>query len=374
MGTNEGGGTEMSNRRQFLKTLAGTTAGTTLAGWSGVELAFAGAQAAAPPAKRRQVLVAGKRVKVVDVHAHAIIPEVADLVKDTKLLRTAGPARGPQILGPDRLRVLDERGIDVQVLSVNLFWWYAAERDLAAQIVKLHDEKLSAWCAAHPDRFAALSSVALQFPDLAAEQLEQAVKNLGLRGAAIGGHVAGEPLSAPRFDPFWAKAEQLSALVFMHPGSAENVVKEDGLKGNGDLPNVVGNPLETTVFLSHIIYDGVLDRFPGLKICAAHGGGFLPSYLGRSEVACAVRPTANCQNKKHPSEYFKNQILVDSMVFSPEGLRHLVAETGPNQVVYGTDVPFNWPDTIDLVVNAPFLQAAEKEAILGGTLTKLLKL
>jgi aminocarboxymuconate-semialdehyde decarboxylase len=363
----------MGNRREFLKTLAGATAGTTLVGWGGVESAFGAAQTA-PAAKHREVVVGGKRVKVVDVHAHALVPEVADLVKGSKLMRSNGPARGPQVLGPDRLRVLDERGIDVQVLSVNLFWWYAAERDLAAQIVKLQDEKIAAWCTAHADRFVGLSPVALQYPDLSAEQLEHAVKDLGMRGAAIGGHVAGEPLSSPKFDPFWGKAEQLGALVFMHPGSAENVVKEDGLKGNGDLPNIIGNPLETTVFLSHLIYDGVLDRFPGLKICAAHGGGFLPSYLGRSEVGCEVRPAANCQNKKHPGEYFKKQILVDSMIFSGEGLRHLVAETGPSQVVYGTDIPFNWPDSVDLILNAPFLGDAEKEAILGGTLVKLLKL
>ncbi len=363
----------MSNRRAFLKTLAAATAGTTLGGWRDAASAFS-AQAEAAPAKRREIFVGGKRVKVVDVHAHAVIPEVAELVKGTKLLRANGPARGPQVLGPDRLRVLDERGIDVQVLSINLFWWYAAERDLAAQIVKVQDEKLAAWCSAHPDRFVALSSVALQYPDLAAEQLEHAVKNLGMRGAAVGGHVAGEPLSSPKFDPFWAKAERLGVLVFMHPGSAENIVKEDGLKGNGDLPNIIGNPLETTVFLSHMINDGTLDRFPALKICAAHGGGYLPSYLGRSEVACAVRPAANCQNKKHPSEYFKNQILVDSMVFSEEGLRHLVAETSSSQVVYGTDIPFNWPDSIDLIVNASYLHDADKEAILGGTLTKLLKI
>jgi aminocarboxymuconate-semialdehyde decarboxylase len=362
----------MGNRRDFLKALAGTTAGTTLAGWGGGGLAFGAGQAA--PAKRREVLVGGRRVKVVDVHAHCVVPEVAELLKDTKLMRSPGPARGPQVLGPDRLRVLDERGIDVQVLSINLFWWYAAERDLAAQIVKVHDEKLAAWCAAHPDRFVALTSVALQYPDLAAQQLEHAVKELGMRGAAVGGHVAGESLSSAKFDPFWAKAEQLGVLVFMHPGSAENIVKEDGLKGNGDLPNIIGNPLETTVFLSRMIFDGTLDRFPGLKICAAHAGGFLPSYLGRTEVACDVRPNANCQNKKHPSEYFKKEILVDSMIFSEEGLRHLVAETGPGQVVYGTDIPFNWPDSVDLIMNAAYLRDAEKEAILGGTLVKLLKI
>jgi aminocarboxymuconate-semialdehyde decarboxylase len=328
----------------------------------------------AAPSQRREIAVGGRRVKVVDVHAHCVVPEVADIVKDTKLARNAGQGRGPQVLGPERLRTLDERGIDVQVLSINLFWWYAAERDLAAQIVKVQDEKLAAWCAAHPERFVALTSVALQYPDLAAEQLERAVKELGMRGAAIGGHVAGEPLSSSKFDPFWGKAEQLGVLVFMHLGSAENIVKDDAWKANGDPGNIIGNPLETTVFLSRLIYDGTLDRFPGLKICAAHAGGFLPSYLGRSEVACEVRPNANCQNKKHPSEYFKKQLMVDSMIFSEEGLRHLVAEVGASQVVYGTDMPFNWPDSVELIRNAPFLADAEKEAILGGTLLKLLKI
>jgi aminocarboxymuconate-semialdehyde decarboxylase len=363
----------MRNRRDFLRVLTGATAGMSIAS-PGLMQGAAATPQAAPAAKRREVLVGGKGVKVVDVHAHCVVPEVADVVKDTKFARNAAQGRGPQVLGPERLRTLDERGVDVQVLSINVFWWYAAERDLVTQIVKVHNEKLAAWCAAHPDRFVALTSVALQYPDLAAEQLEHAVKELGMRGAAIGGHVAGEPLSSPKFDPFWAKAEQLGVLVFMHPGSAENVVKDDGLKGNGDPGNIIGNPLETTVFLSHMIFDGTLDRFPGLKLCAAHAGGFLPSYLGRSEVACDVRPNANCQNKKHPSEYFKKQILVDSMIFSGEGLRHLVAETGPSQVVYGTDIPFNWPDSVDLIVNAPYLGDAEKEAILGGTLVKLLKL
>src|ERR1700730_4766741 len=363
----------MRNRRDFLKALTGAAAGMSMAGRGLVEVAAGASQAT--PAKCREVLVGGRRVKVVDVHAHCVVPEVADVVKDTKLARYATPGRGPGVLGPERLRTLDERGIDVQVLSINVFWWYGAERELATQIVKLHNEKLAAWCTPHPDRFVALAPVALQYPDLAAEQLEHAVKELGLRGAAIGGHAAGEPLSSPKFDPFWAKAEQLGVLVFMHPGSAENIVKDDAWKtGSGDPGNIIGNPLETTVFLSHMIFDGTLDRFPGLKICAAHAGGFLPSYLGRSDLACEVRPNANCRNKKHPSDYFKQQILVDSMIFSGEGLRHLVAETGASQVVYGTDIPFNWPDGVDLILNAPFLGDGDKEAILGGTLAKLLKI
>jgi len=366
----------MPNRRDFLKTAAAATTGILLS----CETIAGGAQQAAPSApavagKRREVSIGGRRVKVVDVHAHCVIPEVADLVKNTPFAANAETrARGRNVMGSDRIRAIDELGVDVQVLSINGYWFYAADRELAAQIVKLHDEKLAEWCSAHSDRYVALSSVALQFPDLAAEQLEYAVKKLGARGAAIGGHVQGEDLSLPKYDPFWAKAQELGVVVFMHPQGAENVVKKDAWKGRGDLGNIIGNPLETTVFLSRMIYDGALDRFPNLKICAAHAGGYLPSYLGRSEVACQVRDNANCANQKHPTEYLKSQVLVDTIILSEEGLRHLVAELGSGQVVFGTDMPFQWFSNVDLVVNAPFLSDAQKEAILGGTLTKLLRI
>lgn len=369
----------MRNRRDFLKTAAGVTTGMLLAGDSFASAALqGGAAATAPgaPVQRRDVSIAGKRVKVVDVHAHCVIPEVWDVVKDSPLAQAAGPrARGANVMGPDRIRAIDQMGIDVQVLSINGYWFYAAtDRDLAAKVVRLHDEKLAEWCSAHPDRYVALSSVALQFPDLAAEQLEYAVKKLNLRGAAIGGHCNGEDLSLPKYDPFWAKAQELGVVVFMHPQGAENVVQKDAWKGRGDLGNIIGNPLETTVFLTRMMFNGTFDRFPNLKICAAHSGGYLPSYLGRTEVACEVRPNADCANKKHPSEYLKSQVLVDTIIISEEGLRHLVAEEGVGQVVFGTDMPFNWHSNVDLVLNATFLSDADKEAILGGTLTKLLRI
>ncbi|MEM9208707.1 MAG: amidohydrolase family protein, partial [Pseudomonadota bacterium] len=252
------------------------------------------------------------------------------------------------------------------------FWWYRADDTLADAVVQLHDETLSDWCGKYPDRFAALCSVAIQHPELAAMQLERAVNEFGMRGASVGGSVLGEPLSAARFDPFWAKAEALNVPVFMHPSNAAFLVQDDAVGGNGDLGNIVGNPLETTLFLSRLIFDGTLDRFPKLKIVAPHAGGYLPSYLGRTEVACDVRPNANCQNQRRPTAYLNDQVLVDSMVFSAEGLRHLVAEVGAEQVVYGSDMPFNWPDTIPLVADADFLSDAEKRAILGGNLERLL--
>ena len=325
------------------------------------------------PAARREVTIGGKRVRVIDIHCHCVI-DVTSIVKGTPLEKEGGGG-GNQVLGPQRLQLMDKTGVDVQALTINGFWWYAAtDRDLADRIVRAQNEGLAKWVAQHPDRFVAMASVALQHPEQAAAQLEDGVKRLGLRGASIGGHVNGEDLSLAKYDPFWAKAAELGVLVVMHPGGAENIIKDGALRGRGDLGNVIGNPLETTYFLSRLIFDGVFDKFPGLRVCAVHAGGYLPSYLGRSEAACVVRSNANCANKKKPSEYLKSQIVVDTMVFSPEGLRHLVAEMGVGQIVYGTDVPFTWPVSVDLVLEAPFLSDADKETILSGNLRRLLRI
>jgi aminocarboxymuconate-semialdehyde decarboxylase len=341
----------MTQRRDFIRFMAGAAGAAGMWG-RGVRARGQGAPTAAAGA-RRQVAVGGRAIRVIDIHCHCVIPEVAGVVKGTPLANAAGV--GNQGLGPQRLQLMDQQGVDVQALTINGFWWYAAERELARNIVTVQNEGLAKWVSAHPQRFVAMASVALQYPDLAAQQLEDGVKRLGLRGASIGGHVNGEDLSQPKYDPFWAMAEQLGVPVVMHPNGAENIVKPGALQGRADLGNIIGNPLETTYFLSRLIFDGVFDRFPGLKVCAAHAGGYLPSYLGRSEVACTVRANANCANKRRPSEYLRSQVLVDTMVFSEEGLRHLVAEVGVSQIVYGTDVPFNWPVTVDLILNAAFL-------------------
>jgi aminocarboxymuconate-semialdehyde decarboxylase len=358
----------MPNRREFLKTAAGATAG-----------AFAGFhpfQIGAPPGKRRELSIGGRRVKTVDAHAHCFVPEVWDLVKNTPLAETAkNNLTGNIALGnPQRLIDMDAQGIDYQAINVNA-WGYSADRALARDLIKLQNEKLSQWCAKHPDRFVGMATLALQHPDLAADQLDEAVKKLGLRGAAIGGSVEGQELSDRKFDPFWAKAEQLGVLLFMHPQPAPGTTQNPRLGGKGGLGNTIGNPLETTVFLSHLIFEGTLDRFPGLKICSAHAGGYLPSYSGRSDALCGRGSGADCKAlKKKPSEYFKDQLYIDTMIFHEEGLRHLIAEVGVSHMVYGTDYPFDWPVGIDFVLKAPFLSNAEKEAILGGNLVRLLRI
>lgn len=370
----------MATRREFLQGLAGAGAGIVFVGCGLVDAARAAMQVDGKR-KRREVVVGGRRVKTVDVHCHCLIPEVWDLIKDYEFgqffREQLDGSTGKQLnfsSVQERLRVMDDWGIEVQAVSINPFW-YSAERDLARQIVKLQNEKLAELCAAHPDRFVGMATTALQYPYLAAEQLEEAVKKLGMRAAAIGGSVNGEDLSAPKFRPFWAKAEELGILLFMHPqpqGVASQIRQR--LQGNGLLNNVIGNPLETTIALSHLIFEGTLDRFPGLKICAAHGGGFLPSYMGRSD-ACLVQSPASCKPvKKRPSEYLK-QLYFDSLVFTSEGLRHLAAEAGASQIVLGTDFPFGWPTNgVDHILDTPGLSDADRRAMLGETAVKLLRI
>jgi aminocarboxymuconate-semialdehyde decarboxylase len=349
------------HRRDFLKTISAGAAAAFFAGTSGIA-----------QTTRRRVSIGGRPVRVVDGHAHCVVP-VQHLTKGTPLEKMGGGAAS-NLLGPERLQIMDRQGVDVQALTINNFWWYAADVDLARTICLAQNEGLAQWVKQHPDRFVATATVALQHPELAAEQLQDGVKRLGLRGASIGCHVNGEDLSLPKFDPFWARAAALGVPVFTHPGGAENIVKEGAFRGRGDLGNIIGNPLETTYLLSRLIFDGTFDKFPGLRVVGAHAGGYLPSYLGRTEAACEFRGNAKCANTKRPSEYLKSQIVIDTMVFSDEGLRHLVAEAGVGQVIYGTDVPFNWPVTVDLVLNAKFLGDAEKEAILSTNLRKLLRI
>jgi len=353
----------MPDRRAFLRDAA-NAAGVVFTGCSVSRAAQAFGQPAGT--QRRAVTLGGRRVKVIDFHAHCVIPEAMEL------MGRKTPAGDPLLIGPERFRPMDDQRIDVEALSINPFW-YSAERELARRIVQIQNEKLAELCAEHPDRLVAFATVAIQFPDLAAQQLEEGVKKLGLRGASLGGSVNGEELSAPKFDPFWAKAEELGMPIFIHPQGVSELQKR--LQGNGFLSNVIGNPLDTTIALSHLIFDGTLDRFPALKICAAHGGGYLPSYAARSDHGCVTFPNSCSKTlKKHPTEYLK-QLYFDSLVFTPEGLRHLVAECGASQIVLGTDYPYPWMSTaVDHMLATPGLSDADREAILGGNAARLLRI
>jgi aminocarboxymuconate-semialdehyde decarboxylase len=334
--------------------------------------ARSGRGAAQPAPKRREVKVKGRRVKTIDVHAHCLIPAASKLLGEDAFKHHTG---GIVIQNEDatrRLRDMDAQGIDMEALSINPFW-YRADRDTAAEVVRLNNEGLVEICARHPDRFVAFASVTLQFPELAAQQLEHAVKKLGLRGAAVGASVGDSEFSDPQFHPFWRKCEELDVLVFLHPQGTPDLARR--LKGNGVLENVIGNPLDTTIALSHLIFEGTLDMFPGLKICSAHGGGYLASYMDRSDHGCLTFPhRCNRKLKKKPTEYLR-KLYYDALIFTPEALRHLAANVGSSQIMLGTDYPYPWEDkAVDHILKTPSLSDAERIAILGKTAAKLLRI
>jgi predicted TIM-barrel fold metal-dependent hydrolase len=354
----------MHNRRNFLKT------GIVFCGCCLIDPA----QAQQAP-RKLPVVVSGKRVKTIDVHSHCHFREAGALLGEEGAriqLPAVNGAAEAFIEIDKRLAAMDAQAVDMEVLSINPFW-YGRDRDLAGQIVKLQNEKLAELCASKPDRFAAFASLTLQAPDLAVQELETAVKKQGLKGAAVGGMVNGVEFSDPKLHPVWAKAEELGVPLFIHPQGTPELAKR--LSGNGWLPNTIGNPLETTIALSHLIFEGTLDRFPGLKICGAHGGGFLPSYANRSDAVIRTFPNrVGSLPKKTPTAYLRDgQLFFDTIVFTPEALRHLIAETGADKIMIGTDYPFPWTSTeVDLVLSTPGLSDEERIAILGGTAQKLM--
>jgi len=321
--------------------------------------------------RRREVVVKGNRVKTVDIHAHCAVPAAMAVLghKHDK----------PELLMSDttaRIAAMDQQGLDVAALSINPYW-YHAEKDAAAELIRIQNEALAESCAATPDRFVAFATAAWQHPELAVEQIRHAAKKLGFRGVSVGCVVEGEELADPKYHPIWAVCEELDLLVFMHPQGTKEIHATGRLSGSGLLTNTIGNPLETTIALSHLIFEGTLDRFPGLKICAAHGGGYLPSYANRSDAVCRTFPDrVGPLPKKRPTAYLKDgQLYFDTIVFTPEALRHLIAETGPDKIMIGTDYPYPWTSTeVDLVLNTPGLTDEDRIAILGGTAARLLGL
>ncbi|OFW03864.1 MAG: hypothetical protein A3I61_07020 [Acidobacteria bacterium RIFCSPLOWO2_02_FULL_68_18] len=372
----------MTTRREFIRGAAAS--GLVFCACGPIDLVYAQGSHKHPNlgSRRKPVIINGRRVRTIDVHSHCLFRDAVALMgADAKSVEP--PVKGaPEHYIPvsdeaaveERLAAMDAMGIDMEVLSINPFW-YRKDRDTAAAIVKVNNERLAELSAAYPGRLTAFASLSLQAPDLAVTELEEAMTRQGLRGAAIGGSVDGEDFYEPKFHRVWAKAEELGAVLFIHPQTPPELAKR--LRGNGWLSNTIGNPLDTTIALQHLIFEGTLDKFPGLKIIAAHGGGYLGSYAPRSDHACFVSPV-NCNPdivlRKKPTEYL-NQIYFDALVFTEEALRHLVAQVGPGQVVLGTDHPIPWEEhPVDRVMATTTLSLAQRAAILGGNAARLLNI
>jgi len=262
-------------------------------------------------------------------------------------------------------------GMDVQAISPSPFhFMYWLPGDVAIKMSRAVNEHLAGIVKAHPDRFVALAHVPLQAPDAAAAELEYCVKQLGFRGCEIGTNVVGGEVSRGR-DQFWKMANDLDVVVFMHPNG---FTQGDRLTDHY-FTNVIGNPLDTTVALGHIVFDGLLERFPKLKLVAAHGGGYIAHYPARMDHVWGARVDARTVLKKTPRQSLR-RVYFDTIVFEREQLRHLVNLWGVDHVLVGTDYPYDMGmyDPRGFVDGAKFLSGGDRAKIKGLNAAKLLKL
>lgn len=333
----------------------------------------------------------GERMPVIDVHAHVLLPGLhAEVerrdpggVRDAAALdlrrngadsqAVSGPmvgARVPKLTDVAvRLAAMDAQGVDRQWVSVspNHFYPWANEQ-LAVWVAQETNRLVAEHVAAAPDRLIGLGVVPLQHPSRILECVDDAVLGRGLAGVEISSFAGDVELSDPRLEPFWSRVEELGAIVFLHPFGCSLDERLDRFY----LANTVGQPAENAVALSHLIFAGVLDRHPGLKIVAAHGGGYLPTAIGRSDHAWRVRPDAHgCAQE--PSSYLR-RIWFDTVVHDGPALRHLVEVAGASQVVLGSDFPFDMGlDDPVAAVCAAGLPDEVTERILSGNAASLLE-
>ena len=295
----------------------------------------------------------------IDMHSHVMVPEAAaltqphiDLTKvplahfatdNTKALNRKQDAdRRPNILDIDvRLADMDAAGIDVQVIMPPPpQCTYTVPLEIGIKAARIVNAGLASFVAQKPERFAAIGTVPMQDGRAAAAELERSMREDGMRGAHILTSVNGLELSDPQFAPFWEKAEELGAVILIHP----NGFTEAGRMTRFYFNNVIGNPLETTLALHYLIFDGVLERHPALKLIAVHGGGYLASYSGRIDHAYGARSDVRGTLPHLPTTYLK-RVFVDSVVFTPHQLRHLVEVFGPDKVLMGTDYPYDMAES-----------------------------
>ncbi|MHB9755640.1 amidohydrolase family protein [Streptomyces sp. BYX5S] len=325
----------------------------------------------------------------IDVHAHVLLPEVEQLVAglpgldEAKALdaRRNGPdalavsgamirERFPRLTDVTaRLAAMDAQGVDVQLVSPSpSHYHYWADAETAEKLYRLAHESVAAHCAHAPTRLRGLGLVPLQHPELAVEALHHALES-GLLGVELSSHAPGRELSDPAYEPLWARAAETGAVLFLHPFGCTLDERLD----QWYLSNSVGQPTENAVALSHLIFSGVLDRHPGLRIVAAHGGGYLPTHIGRADHAWAARTDASAGCAERPSSYLR-RLYFDSLVHDPYVLRELVRAAGADRVLLGSDFPFDMGSEDPLgALRAAELPAADFDAVRGGNAAALLR-
>jgi aminocarboxymuconate-semialdehyde decarboxylase len=331
----------------------------------------------------------GKQITV-DIHCHVLTEKAEAMVKAAGLVerrprdvfaneRTrsvnqeqARRTRTQFTSIEKRLADMDVMGIDIQAITpAPNQTYYDAPPDLGIETARVINDNIADIVGRHPDRFAGLGTVPFQAPELAVVEMERLHRALGLRGIEIATNVAGADLSEERFRPIFAKAEDLELTLFMHPTG----FTEAGRFGDHYFTNVIGNPLDTTVAVHHLIFGGVLEACPRLKLVLAHGGGYLPAYSGRIDHAASARPDCCERIREMPATYLK-RLYFDTLVYTHPQLEYLVRQYGADHLLMGTDYPADMGeiDPIGFIESAPNLSAADRAAILGGNATRLLGL
>jgi len=331
-----------------------------------------------------------QRAPITDVHAHLLLPalqaEVERRAPEAFAQAQALEARrnGPESMAASgrmigerfprltdlgaRLAAMDEQGVERQWVSPSPSHFYPwAEEQLAVWIASEANRLIAEHVAGAPDRLTGLGLVPLQHPSRILELVDDAVLGRGLAGIEISSFAGDVELSDPRLEPLWTRVEELGAIVFLHPFGCSLDERLDRFY----LSNTVGQPVENAVALSHLIFAGVLDRHPGLRLVAAHGGGYLPTAIGRSDHAWRVRPEAHgCVDA--PSSYLR-RLWFDTVVHDPAALRHLIEVVGAERVLLGSDFPFDMgPDDPVGFVRSARMEEQVEAAVLGGNASALL--
>lgn len=327
--------------------------------------------------------------KTVDIHCHLATPACRELVsaharpefepyeyfmgqrsKDHN--KTMYPSIQEKLTTPAvRLEHMDRMGVDVQGLATfvsEYFYWAPAK--LAAEAARMQNDNLAAVAADNPGRFVPLgATVPLQDIDLALAEMNRVVDDLGFKGLQIGGTVNGCNLDEPRFRPFWEAVEDKGVPVIIHPsGYPEGLRLSDYF-----LVNCIGNPLETMVAATRMIFSGLFEEHPGIKLVLLHGGGYLPFYAARADHTWEVRPETRTAIPEHPPSHYMKRLHYDTMVFQPLYLRHLMEIVGSDRVMLGTDFPFDMGevDPVGLIAATEGLTASEREGIGGGNAMRI---
>ena len=318
----------------------------------------------------------------IDLHCHFIPPTLLDrittdggahsiTVTDDERVSFAGK-RSTQKFPPgmldltDRLQRMDSQGVDLQIISA---WMDFAGLELAADdgawLARSLNELTIEAIAPHGDRFRAMAAVPLQAPELAAEELRYALGELGMVAVEIATTLGSSELDDPGLAPFWSAAEELNALVLVHPMNQS--IGYDRLSRSYFLDNIISNPAEGAVAAANLIFGGVLAKYPKLKVCLTHGGGFLPYQIGRLDRGYAGKPDVTAVNIDAPPSAFLRRFYYDTVVHSPEAVRFLVEKVGADRVVLGSDYPFPMgdPEPVATVLKRA-LDEATTAGLLGG--------